>query len=98
MVGMNVLFCNPAVVGVVKVVAAVAFSWNSNPHIPGIPAGDELLSVLNKDSLPSSSSACGLPSPTFIGYNSRIELYHTLTTFLWEISLSYKGKWKVVRM
>jgi len=33
----------------------VAFPWNSNSHISGIPAGDELLSVLNKDSLASSS-------------------------------------------
>jgi len=42
-------------------VKAVAFPRNSDPHIPGIPAGDELCSVLNKDSLPSSSLACGLP-------------------------------------
>jgi len=46
-------------------VKAVAFPWNSNPHIPGIPTGDELHSVLNKGTLPSSSLACGLPSPTF---------------------------------
>jgi hypothetical protein len=44
----------------------VAFPWNSNPHILGIPAGDEELhSDLNKDSLPSSSLACGFSSPTF---------------------------------
>jgi len=42
-----------------------AFPWNSDPHIPGIPAGDEQRSMLNKDSLPSSSLACGLPSPAF---------------------------------
>jgi len=43
----------------------VAFPWNSNPHILGIPAGDELRSVLNKYTLPSSSLACGLSSPSF---------------------------------
>jgi len=32
-------------VGLVKV---VAFPWNSNPHILGIPARDELRSMLNK--------------------------------------------------
>jgi len=42
---------------------AVAFPWNSNPHILGIPAGDGLRSMLNKFSLPSSSLACGLPLP-----------------------------------
>jgi len=46
-------------------VKAAAFPWNSNPHILGIPAGDELRSRPNKPSLPSSSLACGLPSPTF---------------------------------
>jgi len=42
--------------------SAVAFPWNSNPHIP---VRDELRSMLNKHSLPSSSLACGMPSPTF---------------------------------
>jgi len=36
-------------------VKAVAFPWNSNPHILGIPVRDELCSFLNKNSLPSSS-------------------------------------------
>jgi len=61
-------------------VKAVAFPWNSNPHIPGIPARDELRSMLNKYSLPSSSLACGLPSPSFIGDDCRI------STFLIELS------------
>jgi len=42
-----------------RVVKVVAFPWNSNPHIPGIPAGDELCYVFNKTSLPSSSLAYG---------------------------------------
>jgi len=53
-----------------------------NPHIPGIPARDELCSNLNKDSLPSSSLACGLPSPTFIGNNGRIELSYSVNFFV----------------
>jgi len=71
----------------------VAFPWNSNPHIPGIPARDvphilripardELCSVLNKHSLPSSSLACGLPSPAFIGNDSRIELSYSINLFV----------------
>jgi len=56
-------------------VKAVAFPWNSDPHIPGIPAGDVLRSMLNKYSLPSSSLDCGLSSPAFIGDDGRIELY-----------------------
>jgi len=68
-----------APVGLLK---AAAFSQNSDPHIPGIPTGDELRSVLNKDSLPSSSQACGLPSPAFIGDNSRIELSHSINSFV----------------
>jgi len=63
-------------------VKAVAFPWNFDPHIPGIPVGDELRSVLNKHSLPSSSLACGLPSPTFIGDNSRIELSYSINFFV----------------
>jgi len=63
-------------------VKAVAFPRNSNPHILGIPAGDELHSVLNKYSLPSSSLACGLSSPAFIGDNGRIELSSLINFFV----------------
>jgi len=55
---------------------------NSNPHILGIPTRDELHSMLNKYSLPSSSLACGLPSPVFIGDNSRIELSYSIKFFV----------------
>jgi len=58
-------------------VKAVAFPRNSNSHILGIPARDELCPVLNKYSLPSSSLACGLPSPTFIDDYGRIELSYS---------------------
>jgi len=44
----------------------------------GIPAGDELRSRPNKPSLPSSSLACGLPSPAFIGNDGRIELSYSV--------------------
>jgi len=37
---------------------------------------------LNKDSLSSSSLACGLPSPTFIGNDSRIELSYSVNFFV----------------
>jgi len=66
-------------IGVVK---AAAFPWNSNPNIPGIPARDEQRSMLNKDSLPSFSQACGLPSPAFIGNNGRIELSYSINFFV----------------
>jgi len=58
-------------------VKAVAFPWNSNPHILGIPAGDELRSRPNKPT--SSSLACGLASPAFIG---RIELSYSINFFV----------------
>jgi len=48
----------------------------------GIPAGDELRSMLNKYSLPSFSLACGLSSPAFIGNNSRIELSYLVNFFV----------------
>jgi len=51
-------------------------------HILGIPARDELLPMLIKDSLPSSSLACGLLSPAFIGYNGRIELSYSINFFV----------------
>jgi len=60
------------------VVKAVAFPWNSDPHILGIPAGDD---VLIKDTSPSSL-ACGLPSPAFIGNNGRIELSYLINFFV----------------
>jgi len=60
----------------------VAFSQNSNSNVPGIPARDELRPMLNKDSLPSSSLACGLPSPAFIGDDSRIELSYLINLFV----------------
>jgi len=53
----------------------VAFPWNSDYHIP---AGDELCSVLNQDSLPSASLACGFSSPAFIGDDSRIEFSYSI--------------------
>jgi len=59
----------------IALLKVVAFPRNSNPYIPGIPAGDVLRSMLNKYSLSSSSLACGLSSPAFIGNDSRIELY-----------------------
>jgi len=59
-------------------VKAVAFPRNSDPHIPGIPDGDEL----NRHSLPSSSLACGLPSPAFIGDYGRIELSYSVNFFV----------------
>jgi len=65
-----------------KEVKVVAFPWNSNPHILGIPARDELRSLLNKDSIPSSSLACGLSSPSFIGNDGRIELSYSTNFFV----------------
>jgi len=59
-----------------------AFPRNSNPQIPGIPAGDELGSRPNKPSLPPSSLACGLPSPAFIGNDGRIELSYSINFFV----------------
>jgi len=38
--------------------------------------------LLNKDSLPSSSLAFGLPSPAFIGNNGRIELSYSINFFV----------------
>jgi len=61
---------------------AVAFPQNSDLHILGIPSGDELHSMLNKYSLPSSSLACGLPCPTFIGDDGRIELSYSVNFFV----------------
>jgi len=78
-----------------ELLKAVAFPRNSDHHILGIPAGDELRSVLNKYSLPSSL-ACGLPSPAFIADDGRIELSYSINFFV-GVSPSYKGKWKVVR-
>jgi len=68
-------------------VKAIAFPLNSNPNILGIPAGDELCSMLNKYSLPSSSLACGLPSPAFIDNDSRIELSYPLNFFVRDQSI-----------
>jgi len=63
-------------------VKVVAFPWNSNPHILGIPVRDELRSVLNKYGLPSSSLACGLSSPAFIANDGRIELSYSINFFV----------------
>jgi len=60
----------------------VAFPRNSSPYILEIPARDELRSVLNKYSLPSSSLACGLSSPSFIGDDGRIELSYSVNFFV----------------
>jgi len=60
----------------------VAFPWNSDPHILGIPDRDELRPVIIKDSLPSSSLAGGWPSPAFIGNDSRIELSYSINFFV----------------
>jgi len=78
-------------------VKAVAFPRNSDPHIPGIPARDEhsINSVL-----PSSSLACGLPSPAFIGDDGRIELSYSINFFVgdhqpiiqWEMEGSDEGE------
>jgi len=39
--------------GGIPIPKVVAFPQNSNPHIPGIPARDELCSMLNKLGLPN---------------------------------------------
>jgi len=54
--------------------------------------------VLNKYSLPSSSLACGLPSPAFIGDDSRIELSYSTNFFVEDqpiIQREMKGSDKV---
>jgi len=62
---------------------AVAFLWNSDPHIPGIPAGDPAGSapILIKTVLPFSL-ACGLSFPAFIGNDGRIELSYLINFFV----------------
>jgi len=46
------------------------------------PLSDVLCSILHNWSLPSSSLACGLSLPAFIGNNSRVELSYSTNFFL----------------